>query len=86
MGCAFLTNRQPDVAVDCLQRALAMDQNPVVLGALAAAYAEEGKRSDAVAVAQRARQLALARNNQALAAALESQVRQYQGGNGGTRR
>jgi tetratricopeptide (TPR) repeat protein len=86
MGRAFLTNRQPDVAADCLQRAVALGVNPVVLGALAAAYAEEGKRSDAVATAQRACQLALARNNKALAAALESQARQYQRGNGGARR
>jgi tetratricopeptide (TPR) repeat protein len=158
MGRAFLTNRQPDVAVDCFQRALAQDssvaeihyklanalaqlgrpaaamaeyaktlqlrpgmdeaannlawllatcsdrslrdgaravtlarqasehshdQNPVILGTLAAAYAEMGQRSEAVATAQRARQLALAQNNPALARVLESQVRQYQDGDGG---
>jgi Flp pilus assembly protein TadD len=158
MGRAFLTNRQPDVAVDCFQRALALDpsvaeihyklanalvqsgrpsaaiaeysqtlqlrpgmdeaannlawllatcsdrslrdgakavtlarqasahshdQNPVILGTLAAAYAESGQRSQAVATAQRARQLALAQNNLALARMLASQVRQYQDDRGG---
>ena len=83
MGRAFLTNGQPDVAVDCLQRALALDQNPRILGALAAAYAETGRLPEAVAAAQRARQLALAHNNPALAAALESQLRRYQAGDGG---
>jgi protein O-mannosyl-transferase len=59
------------------------DQNPVILGTLAAAYAETGQRSEALATAQRARQLALAQNNLVLARVLESQVRQYQEGDGG---
>jgi tetratricopeptide (TPR) repeat protein len=59
-------------------------RNPVILGTLAAAYAEEGKLSDAVAAAQQARQLALAQTNTALAGELESQLRQYQGGKGGS--
>jgi tetratricopeptide (TPR) repeat protein len=61
------------------------DQNPVILGTLAAAYAEKGNLSEAAATAQRARQLALAQTNRTLASALESQWRQYQGGNGGSR-
>jgi tetratricopeptide (TPR) repeat protein len=60
------------------------DQNPVILGTLAAAYAETGQRSEAVATAQRAHRLALAQHNPALARMLESQVRQYQEGDGGT--
>jgi hypothetical protein len=52
---------------------------------LAAAYAEKGNLSEAAATAQRARQLALAQTNRTLASALESQWRQYQGGNGGSR-
>jgi hypothetical protein len=40
MGRAFLTNNQPDVAVDCFQRALALDQNPVISNALAEARAK----------------------------------------------
>jgi tetratricopeptide (TPR) repeat protein len=59
------------------------DQNPRILGTLAAAYAETGQRAEAVATAQRARQLALAQNNLALARVLESQARQYQDSNGG---
>jgi hypothetical protein len=60
------------------------DQNPVILGTLAAAYAEAGKLSEAAATAQRARQLALAQNNPTLAGVLEAQWRQYQDGNGGS--
>jgi Flp pilus assembly protein TadD len=60
------------------------DQNPVILGTLAAAYAEEGNLSEAVATAQRARQLALAQNNRTLAGILEAQWRRYQNGNGGS--
>jgi tetratricopeptide (TPR) repeat protein len=84
MGRAFLTNNQPDVAADCFQRALALDQNPVILGTLAAAYAKEGKLSDAVTAARRARQLALAQNNRVLAGLLEAQLRRYQADNGGS--
>jgi Flp pilus assembly protein TadD len=54
------------------------DQNPVILGTLAAAYAEVGQLSDAMATAQRAHELALAQTNQTLADVLESQLRQYQ--------
>jgi protein O-mannosyl-transferase len=84
MGRAFLANRQPDVALDCFQRALALDPNPVVLGALADAYAAEGNLPEAVAAAQRARSLALAQNNLSLAGSLESQLRRYQAGRGGS--
>jgi tetratricopeptide (TPR) repeat protein len=57
------------------------DENPRILGTLAAAYAEAGRFSEAVATAQRAWQLALAQNDPALAAVLQSQLRQYQLGN-----
>ena len=60
------------------------DQNPVILGTLAAAYAEAGKLPEALATAQRAHQLALAQNNRAYAGVLESQLRQYQDGSGGS--
>jgi protein O-mannosyl-transferase len=60
------------------------DQNPVILGTLAAAYAEAGQLSEATATAQRASQLALAQNNRTLAGVLESQWRRYQSGSGGT--
>jgi tetratricopeptide (TPR) repeat protein len=84
MGRAFMTNGQPKVAADCFQRALALDQNPVVLGALASAYAQTGNVAGAVATAQRARQLALAQHNTALAEALDSQLQRYQAGGGGS--
>ncbi len=58
------------------------NQNPIYLGTLAAAYAETGQLSDAVVVAQQARQLALNQNNKMLAGVLEAQMRQYQNGNG----
>jgi len=61
------------------------DQNPIILGTLAAAYAEEGNLATAAATAQRARQLALAQHNPALASVLESQWRRYQDGGGGSR-
>jgi Flp pilus assembly protein TadD len=60
------------------------DQNPVILGTLAAAYAEVGNLAEAVATAQRARQLALAQNNRPYAGVLEAQLRQYQDGSGGS--
>ena len=60
------------------------NQNPIILGTLAAAYAEVGKLSEAVATAQRARQLALDQNNRTLAQVLESQLRGYQDSNGGS--
>jgi tetratricopeptide (TPR) repeat protein len=59
-------------------------QNPAFLGTLAAAYAQVGNLSEAVATAQQAHRLALAQNNPALAGVLEAQVRQYQDGHGGT--
>jgi Flp pilus assembly protein TadD len=58
-------------------------QNPVILGTLAAAFAEAGQLSEAVATAQRARQMALAQRNSALAGVLESQLQMYQAGGGG---
>jgi tetratricopeptide (TPR) repeat protein len=61
------------------------NQNPIILGTLAAAYAESGKRSEAVAVAEQACRIALEQNNKALADTLESQLRQYQTGTEGAR-
>jgi tetratricopeptide (TPR) repeat protein len=87
MGRAFLANNQPDVAVDCLQRALAMDPNAAeVHYKLGVALAQLGRSAEALAQYSQARQLALAQNNQSLAAVLESQQRQSEGSNGGTRR
>jgi protein O-mannosyl-transferase len=60
------------------------NRNPVILGTLAAAYAETGKLSEAVATAEQAHELAQAQTNRSLAAALESQLQKYQSGNGGS--
>ena len=61
------------------------NRNPVMLGTLAAAYAETGRFSEAAATAQRARELALAQNNAALAGVLESQWMRYEAAGGGLR-
>jgi tetratricopeptide (TPR) repeat protein len=55
-------------------------QNPVVIGTLAAGYAEAGKFSEAVAAGKRACQAALAQTNSALAALLEKRLGFYQAG------
>jgi Flp pilus assembly protein TadD len=55
-------------------------QNPVVIGTLAAGYAEAGKFSDAVAAGRRACQAALAQTNSALAELLEKRLGFYQAG------
>jgi protein O-mannosyl-transferase len=59
------------------------NQNPAILATLAAAYAETGNLSEAVATAQQARVLALAQNNQTLAGVIESQLRRFQAESGG---
>jgi Flp pilus assembly protein TadD len=55
-------------------------QDPVVLHALAAAYAEGGRFAEAVTAAQRALQLASAQSNAPLAEMLQSQLKLYQAG------
>jgi tetratricopeptide (TPR) repeat protein len=74
--------RNGNKAVELAQRAnqLTGDGNPVVLGTLAAAYAEAGRFPEAVATAQRALQLAETQSNPALADALRSQMKLYQAG------
>ena len=47
---------------------------------LAAAYAEAGQFPEAITTARRAVQLATSRNNGALVAALEAQLKLYQAG------
>jgi protein O-mannosyl-transferase len=85
--CSDRSLRDGNRAVELARQASehSHDQNPVILGTLAAAYAQAGKLSEAVATAQRARELALAQTNRTLVAALESQLRQYQASNGGPR-
>ncbi|MGD0745856.1 MAG: tetratricopeptide repeat protein, partial [Verrucomicrobiota bacterium] len=80
--CPQASLRNGNQAVALAQRAnqLTGGGNPVVLGTLAAAYAEAGRFPDAVATAQRALQLAGTQTNPALADALRSQLKYYQAG------
>ena len=80
--CPQASLRNGKQAVELAQRAnqLTGDGNPVVLGTLAAAYAEAGRFPEAVATAQRALQLAETQSNTALADALRSQLKLYQAG------
>ena len=69
-------------AVDLALRAdqLSGGKNPVVIGTLAASYAEAGKFAEAVAAEKRARQAALAQTNSALAGLLEKRLKRYEAG------
>ena len=80
--CPQASLRNGNKAVELAQRAnqLTGDGNPVVLGTLAAAYAEAGRFPEAVATAQRALQLAETQSNTALADAIRSQMKLYQAG------
>jgi tetratricopeptide (TPR) repeat protein len=80
--CPQASLRNGNKAVALAQRAnqLTGDGNPVVLGTLAAAYAEAGRFPEAVETAQRALQLAETQSNTALADAIRSQLKLYQAG------
>jgi tetratricopeptide (TPR) repeat protein len=54
--------------------------DPIFIGTLAAAYAEAGRFSEAIATAQRAQQLALDQSNPDLVNALQGQIGLYQAG------
>jgi type IV pilus biogenesis/stability protein PilW len=76
------SERNAAQAIDLVQRAnqLTGGQDPMILGTLAAAYAEGGQFAEAVTTAQRALQLADARSNNELDEALRSQLKSYQAG------
>ena len=80
--CPQALLRNGSEAVELAQRAnqLTGDGNPVVLGTLAAAYAEAGRFPEATETAQRAWQLARTQSNPALADSLQSQLKLYQAG------
>ena len=59
---------------------LSAGTNAIVLGTLAAAYAESRKFPDAIAAAQKARELAIAQRNAVLADVLGRQLKLYQSG------
>jgi tetratricopeptide (TPR) repeat protein len=69
-------------AVELAEQAVRLSggTNSVFIGTLAAAYAEVGRFSEAVEMAQRARQLAAAQNNAALVDVLQMQMGLYQAG------
>ncbi len=59
MGNAFTSNGQPDVAVECYQNALRMDQNPAIYRALSNAYTRMGDTVKAADAGLQAKQAAL---------------------------
>ena len=69
-------------ALTLAQRAVELsgDRDPAILDTLAAAYAETGRFSAAVATARRALSLASAQGNAPLANALRSHIKLYQAG------
>jgi superkiller protein 3 len=80
--CPDASNRNGPKAVQLAQQAdqLSKSEDPVMLCTLAAAYAENGQFSEAVASARRALQLATVRNNAVLVNELEAQLGFYQAG------
>ena len=74
------TDRNGAEAVKLAERAVVLSkgEEPLYLGALAMAYAEEGRCTEAVEVARRALQLAKEKNNSSLADSLREQVEVYQ--------
>jgi tetratricopeptide (TPR) repeat protein len=74
--------RNGDQAVRLARRAneLAGGKNPVILGTLAAAFAEAGQFGDAVQSARKAIELARAAGRQDLAGKLDGELRLYQAG------
>jgi tetratricopeptide (TPR) repeat protein len=86
---AWALSTAPDPSLRDGTRALAMAQradklaggkNPVFLRTMAAAYAESGRFKEAIATAERARQLALAQQNSALAKNLSQDLSFYEEG------
>ena len=86
---AWILATCPDTSVRNGERAVALAQradkfsggkNPSFLGTLAAAYAEAGRFSEAVATARRALELATAQNNAAEVNTLQMEIELYQTG------
>jgi tetratricopeptide (TPR) repeat protein len=87
--CAWALSTDPDpalrngaLAVEYAEHASRLREGraPVVLDALAAAYAETGRFPDAVQAARSALDLALEQNNTAMADALRAKIAQYEAG------
>jgi hypothetical protein len=80
--CPEASFRNGPLAVTLAKRAeqLTGSSNALVMGTLAAAQAEAGHFAEAIAAAGRARQLAAAQTNTALANAIDTQEQQYRKG------
>jgi tetratricopeptide (TPR) repeat protein len=80
--CPQASLRNGDKAVQLARQAneLAGGKNPVILGTLAAAFAEAGQFGDAVRSAQKAIDLARAAGRQDLAGKLDGELQRYQAG------
>jgi Flp pilus assembly protein TadD len=80
--CPEASLRDGNKALDLARQAndLAGGKNPLILGTLAAAFAETGRYSEAVETAQRAVDLAQAQSNDRLAAGLQTEMKFYQTG------
>jgi Tfp pilus assembly protein PilF len=74
--------RNGALAVELAERAVRLSNagNALILRTLAAAYAEAGRFSDAIATAQRAITVAAAQGNAALVNALQNEIGRYQAG------
>lgn len=80
-ACPDASIRNGDEAVGLAERAKALgDGDPVVLDALAAAYAEAGRFTDAVQAARKALNLAKGQGNVALANVLSGRLELYEAG------
>jgi tetratricopeptide (TPR) repeat protein len=82
VGIALLQKGKTDQAITQFQKALQMTggENPIILHSLAAALAEAGRFSEAVATAQHALRLAESQSKPGLAGTLESEIKLYQAG------
>jgi tetratricopeptide (TPR) repeat protein len=78
--CPQASLRDGAKAVALARRAnqLTGDGNPVVLGTLAAAYAEAGRFPEAVETAKRALDLSVAQNNNPLAEVIQNQLKLFE--------
>jgi tetratricopeptide (TPR) repeat protein len=79
LGQGFLQQQHPAEAIMCFRQAdqLSGGRNPVILRALAAAYAAEGSYGPATDAARRALNLAVAQKMDALAATLHKEIKLY---------
>jgi tetratricopeptide (TPR) repeat protein len=77
---ASVRNGQRAVELASKARQLSGGKNPLVLGTLAAAYAEAGKFPEAVATARQAAELATSQGNTSQAAVLRTRLALYQAG------